>query len=456
MSVPSTAVAMMDYVWLGQPFVRNEPKAAAATQGLDYSFLGQPLVATELAAATTDTEFATTASAASNFIGETAAVVAADATVTATATASFDSQTVTVISSDSDSTCALITAWDSQAIAQSSASTSAALTVSADANSTATSDFADALSTTASMEGSALSSSVFDSAPLLATAFAFNATATADVSSSLTAAFAPEAAGVLGFDVSSSIGATVSWDGVGRLMSSADATSVLSLSTSFDSAFSTVIGSTWTSIINQAVGPVVSFAVASGGTGYTNGQQIRLLGGNNDCILQVLSQSGGTILTLGFITAGTGYTTGTYATQRVTGSTGTGCTINVTGVSFNAVLWRSGATKGSVWSPAPALTPTWRSLSFAATTSSTTASVTADMVSGATAGSVASTTDSAFADWQGIAIGPVPVDLMAYLTSNVSWSGEAIRRLIVAQLRGAASTPVALKGTPTVIHLRGD
>lgn len=405
-------------------------------------------------------------------------VVAADATVTATATASFDSQTVTVVSSDSASTCALSTAWDSQtvmvvasdsasactlstawdsqAIAQSSASTSAALMVSADANSTATSDFADALSTTASMEGSALSGSVFDSVPLLATAFAFNATATADASSSLTAAFVPKAAGVLGFDVSSSTGATVSWDGVGRLMSSADATSVLSLSTSFASAYRTVIGSTWTSIINQAVGPVVSFTVASGGTGYTNGQQIRLLGGNNDCIMQVLSQSGGTILTLGFITAGTGYTTGTYTTQRVTGSTGTGCTVNVTGVSFNPVLWRSGATKGSMWSPTPALTPTWRSLSFAATTSSTTASVTADMVSGATAGSVASTTDSAFADWQGIAIGPVPVDLMAYLTSNVSWSGEAIRRLIVAQLRGAASTPVALKGTPTVIHLRGD
>ena len=383
-------------------------------------------------------------------------VVAADATVTASAAASFDSQAVTVVESDSASTCALSTAWDSQTFAQSSATTSATLTTIADANSTATSDFAAAPSATVSLDGSALSGSIFDSAPLLATAFAFNATATADASSSLTEAFVPEAAGVLGFDVSSNPGAAVSWDGVGRLMSSADATSTLTLTSSFDSAFSTVIGSTWTSIINQAVGPVVSFTVASGGTGYTNGQQIRLIGGNSDCILQVLSQSGGTILTLGFITAGTGYTTGTYATQRVTGSTGSGCTVNVTGVSYNVVLWRSGATKGSVWSPAPTLTTTGRALSFAAATSATTAAVTADMVSGATAGSVASTVDTTLADWQGIAIGPVPVDLMSYLVSNVSWSGEAIRRLIVAQLRGTASTPVSLKGLPTVIHLRGD
>ncbi len=392
MSVSSTAVATMDYVWLGQPFVRHEPKAAAGTQDLDYSFLGQPLVATELAAATTDTEFATTASAASNFIGETAAVVAADATVTATATASFDSQTVTVISSDSASTCLLSTAWDSQTltVVESESSSACALATSFD--------------------GQAL------------TIVASDASATAALS--------------------------VSWDGVGRLMSSADASSVLTLSPSFDSAFSTVIGSTWTSIINQAVGPVVSFTVASGGTGYFNGQQIRLVGGNSDCILQVLSQSGGTILTLGFITAGTGYTAGTYATQRVTGSTGTGCTVNVTGVSFSPVLWRSGATKGSVWSPAPALTPTWRSLSFAATTSSTTASVTADMVSGATAGVVATTTDSAFADWQGMAIGPVPVDFATVMECVASWSGGQVLRCVSAALLNTPATQASAVNEP--------
>lgn len=437
MSVSSTAVATMDYVWLGQPFVRHAPKSTVATDELDYSFLGQPFVATDLGGAN---------------------VIEADATVTATAMASFDSQTVTVVESDSASTCVLSTAWDSQTFAQSSATTSATLTTIADANSIATSDFSDVLSATVSLDGSALSGSIFDSAPLLATVFTFNATATADASSSLTASFVPAAANVLGFDVSSNPGATVSWDGVGRLMSSADATSTLTLTSSFDSAFSTVIGSTWTTIINQAVGPVVSFTVASGGTGYTTGQQLSLNGGNNDCVLTVAATlPGGVISFLTLDTGGTGYSVGTYSTTRLTpGPSGSGCVVTVSAVDANFVLWHSGATKGSVWSPTPALTPTWSSLSFVTTTSSTTAAVTADMVSGATAGSVASTVDSAFADWQGLAIGPVDVEFMAYLVSNVSWSGEAIRRLIVAQLRGVASTPVSLRGLPTVIHLRGD
>jgi hypothetical protein len=158
----------------------------------------------------------------------------------------------------------------------------------------------------------------------------------------------------------------------------------LALSNAFAGA--RVLPSAFSTIINQAVGPVLTFSVASGGSGYTNGQQIRLLGGNNDCILSVVSQSGGVIISLGFVSAGTGYTTGSYATTRVTGSTGSGCIVSVNSVSFNAVLWRSGATKGSAWTSSPALTPTWRSLAFASVAASATCALTVDAVSGATAG----------------------------------------------------------------------
>jgi hypothetical protein len=47
-------------------------------------------------------------------------------------------------------------------------------------------------------------------------------------------------------------------------------------------------------------------------------------------------------------------------------------------------------------------------------------------VSGATAGSVASTTDTAAVDWQGLAIGPVPVDFATALACVASWSGQRL------------------------------
>lgn len=433
MSVSSTAVATMDYVWLGQPFVRHEPKAAAATQGLDYSFLGQPLVATELAAATTDTEFATTASATSAFVSTTIAAAAASTVIAAT----VSPLAAATIAVDAAATPALTVDWQAQATATADSTATAALSVAGVSSATAGVDFNTALALVVAAESSNVVS--------------------ADSSTALTLAALWDGVGSVyaSADASASLSLAVAWDVIAQQISSADASSALTLSPSFDSAFSTVIGSTWSTIINPAVGPVQApVTPIVYGSGYQLNDLLLIVGGNNDATVTVISRSGTGASGLRLQNGGSGYVNGTYTTQAITG-TGSGCVVTLL-ADTAYVKGRSGATKGSVWSPAPTLTTTGRALSFAAATSSTTAAVTADMVSGATAGSVASTVDSAFADWQGLAIGPVDVDFMTYLVSNVSWSGEAIRRLIVAQLRGVASTPVNLKGHQTIIHLRGD
>jgi hypothetical protein len=326
-------------------------------------------------------------------------VVAADATVTATATASFDSQTVSVVLSDSVSTCTLSPSFDSQTV------------------SVVESDSASTLVLSPSFDSQTLS--------------------------------------IIESDLSLGAALSTSWDGVGRLMSSADASVVLALSPSFDSAFSTVIGSVWSVIINPQIGPVINpVTIAAPGSGYNIGNQLRINGGDNNAVVSVTARTGTGVLIVAIVNAGTNYTPGTYTTTALTG-TGSGCQVTIV-VNSEFALFRSGATKGSVLAAPQTAATAWTSLSFAAATSFTTAAVTADMVSGATAGSVASTADSAVADWQGLAIGPVLTDFNTVLAANVSWSGEAIRRLIVAQLRGAASTPVSLRGLPTVIHLRGD
>lgn len=315
-------------------------------------------------------------------------VVAADATVTATATTSFASQTVTVVSSDSASTCALSTAWDSQTLT----------VVESDSSSTCT------LSTS------------FDSQEL--TIVASDASATAALS--------------------------VSWDGVGRLMSSADATSVLSLSTSFDSAYRTVVGSTWSVVINPAVGPVQAPVTPQiFGSGYQLNDLLRIVGGNNDATVTVISRSGTGASGLRLQAGGSGYVSGTYSTQAITG-TGSGCVVTLL-ADTAYTKWKGNATRGVAWTSTPSLTPTWRSLSFAMTTSSTTASVTADMVSGATAGVVATTTDAAIVDWQGIAIGPVAVDFSTVLECVVAWSGQRLISTVKETVRVGRTLTETLK-----------
>jgi hypothetical protein len=200
----------------------------------------------------------------------------------------------------------------------------------------------------------------------------------------------------------------------------------LALSTSWDSAFSTVVGSTWSVIINPAVGPVQApVTISAPGSGYNLGDQLRINGGNNDAIVTVVARSGTGVLGVSLTNAGSGYTSGYYTTTAITG-TGIGCQVSLL-ADTAYTKWRSGATKGSRWAPAPTLTTTGRALSFATTVSATTAAVTADMVSGATAGSVASTSDAATVLWDGLAIGPVPVDWTVVLQLVTSWSGQRIK-----------------------------
>jgi hypothetical protein len=314
-----------------------------------------PLAVTPLAtliaaggAVTTDTEFATTLTTTSAFVGETVTVVSADATVTLALSPSFDSETVTVVESDLSAGAALSASFDSETV-----------TISE-------SDFSTAL---------ALSSS---------------------------------------------------WDVIPQQISSADMSTTLALSTSWDSAFSTVVGSTWSVVINPAVGPVQApVTISAPGSGYNLGDQLRINGGNNDAIVTVVARSGTGVLGVSLTNAGSGYTSGYYTTTAITG-TGIGCQVSLL-ADTAYTKWRSGATKGSRWAPAPTLTTTGRALSFATTVSATTAAVTADMVSGATAGSVASTSDAATVLWDGLAIGPVPVDWTVVLQLVTSWSGQRIK-----------------------------
>lgn len=135
MALPSTNdIANYQFSWLGQPFVRLPAKSSVSTLNYDYEWLGQPFVTPDTGGATTDTEFATTLTATSAFVGETVTVVAADATVTLALSPSFDSQTVTIIESELTVGAALSSSFDSETltIVESDLSASAALSTSWD------------------------------------------------------------------------------------------------------------------------------------------------------------------------------------------------------------------------------------------------------------------------------------------------------------------------------------
>ena len=238
-------------------------------------------------------------------------------------------------------------------------------------------------------------------------------------------------------------------------MSSADMSTTLALSTSWDSAFSTVIGSTWSVSIDPSSGIIATApTVAAQGTGYTIDQTLRLTGGNNDATVKVIGISAGRVTAVSLQTAGTGYAAGvTYATTRVTGATGTGCTLLVTSIVEDYHLFISGATKGSTATSPQTLTSTFRSLSFATADMATSLALTCDGVSGATAGSAMSTTDSTTVDWQGLAIGPVPVDWSVVLQLVTSWGGQQLR--VTSRLLGQTG-PFDLLGQTDTIQLSGE
>jgi hypothetical protein len=377
MALPSTNdIANYQFSWLGQPFVRLPAKSSISTLNYDYAWLGQPFVTPDTGAATTDTEFATTLTATSAFVGETVTVVSADATVTLALSPSFDSQTVTVVESDLSA-------------------------------------------------GAALSSS-FDSETLT----------------------------IVESDLSASAALTSSWELIAQQISSADMSTTLALSTSWDSAFSTVAGSTWSVSIDDPSGPMRTVSRVASGTGYSFDQILRIDGGNNDGQVQVKGIFGTSVNFVQIYQAGTGYTAGvTYPTTRLTGSTGTGCTVRVDTIVDIYHQFVSGATKGSALSSPQTLTPTFRALTFAGVDMTSTLALTCDGVSGATAGSAMSTSDAATVDWQGLGIGPVPVDWTTVLTCVAAWGGQQIR--VLARLEGSTG-PFDLLGRHDNIELRGE
>jgi hypothetical protein len=76
-------------------------------------------------------------------------------------------------------------------------------------------------------------------------------------------------------------------------------------------------------------GQVVTFTRINAGSGYVVGNQIRLTGGNNNCIMQVATVTGTGVNTLTLVAAGAGYNSAqTYSTTIVSGF-GSGCTVRV-------------------------------------------------------------------------------------------------------------------------------
>lgn len=77
----------------------------------------------------------------------------------------------------------------------------------------------------------------------------------------------------------------------------------------------------------------------------------------------------------------------------------------------------------------------WSSLSFGTTSASATCSLAPSMRDVAIASSVASTIDTGVVTWDGLAIGPVPVDFAAVLAANVMWSGQRLVSTIKEDVR---------------------
>lgn len=84
-------------------------------------------------------------------------------------------------------------------------------------------------------------------------------------------------------------------------------------------------GSTTVGAINT-----MSSTPTAGGTGYTVGDILTISTGGANALAHVNTVSGGAVTSITRITRGSGYSTGTG--QATTGGTGTGCTVNITGV----------------------------------------------------------------------------------------------------------------------------
>ena len=183
-------------------------------------------------------------------------------------------------------------------------------------------------------------------------------------------------------DFSTTAALSSTWELDARQYSTADMQTTLALSTSFESV--RVLPSAFSTVINPAVGPVQApVAVTNPGSGYAVGNQLLIVGGNNDAVVTVVTRIGTGVQGLSLTLAGSGYATGTYSTSAITG-TGSGCVVSfVADTAY--VKWRSGATKGSVWSPAPKLTVTPRASAFVTVSASATCALVVDAVSGATA-----------------------------------------------------------------------
>ena len=290
-------------------------------------------------------------------------IIEADASATITATASFDSGATAGV--DAASTTALTVSWDSLAIVSAETSTTLAATVAFDSAAIVAASSA----TTAELSTSWVSG------------------ATAGVDFSTTAALAStwemSARQTIESEFSSAASVASTWELDARQYSTADMSTTLALSSAFDAA--RILPSAFSTVINPAVGPVQPpVAVVNPGSGYAVGNQLLIVGGNNDAVVTVMTRIGTGVQGLALTVAGSGYATGTYATTPITG-TGSGCV-----VSFIAdtayVKWRSGATKGSVWSPVPKLTVTPRGAAFVLVSASASCALAVDAISGATAG----------------------------------------------------------------------
>lgn len=83
-------------------------------------------------------------------------------------------------------------------------------------------------------------------------------------------------------------------------------------------------------VVRQGSGPVASFTIVSGGTGYSNSDTFRVSGGVVNAVANLQTNATGGIINVVFSNFGNGFTNTASLTRTITTGAGTGANVTVT------------------------------------------------------------------------------------------------------------------------------